>query len=159
MSLETVEAGPPLPSAACFAGEFVFRLRAGGYMVRGDRIDEVFRLEPGETFEYRGERFLRTVPLREGPEIRFTLSETQYEEELVEGAERRLIVRAGFDMVAATPDVSGLQVARATMVGRPAVHREETERFGGGRVFVPYAGPGYLISFDLRSRGEQRAHR
>ncbi|MFW5878544.1 MAG: hypothetical protein ACOCVR_01895, partial [Myxococcota bacterium] len=61
--------------------------------------------------------------------------------------------------LAAEPDWATLEVSRATIIGRPAVQREEAERYGGGRVFVPYAGPGYLISFDLRSRGEQRVHR
>jgi hypothetical protein len=159
IGLEVREGGPPLPTVDCFAEAVVYRIRASGILVTASGLDAFFRLGPGETFEYEGARFVRTDPLVDGPEIRFTLAEDQNLGAMAPGAERRLRVSSGLEPIVAAPDTAGLGVAQASIPGQLAVFKADPATFGTGRIFVPYAGPGYLVSFDLRTRGAQRLHR
>ncbi len=159
MTLAVLEGGPPLPSEDCFDETVTYRVRAGDYLVTASGLDSSWRVRPGDTFEHRGEPFMQLDPPVEGPEIRFTLAEVQHEDDMVEGVERRLHVSDGFERVRAVPDVAGLQVPPASMPGQPAAFRPDTSRYGTGRLFLPYSGPGYIFSFDLRTRGDQRFYR
>ncbi|RMG13763.1 MAG: hypothetical protein D6729_14530, partial [Deltaproteobacteria bacterium] len=156
--IEIAERSGPLPTAECFRVPIVFQVRAFDYVVTASGLDTFFRISPGETFVYQGERFVETDPLIDGPEIRFTLATEQNEEAWSFGAARELIVSSGLEPATRSVDAASLNLVRAALPGRPAVQKS-SEGVGGGRFFVPYEGSGYVISFDLRTSGRQKVLR
>ena len=152
------DGGAPLPTRTCFPEPFVYTITASGYTLTASDLNHLWRLTPGETFTYQGSRFATTDPLYVGPDFRFTLSKDQDPSKMSAGATLKLTVKSGFDPYRAVVDTTTLQLSGAFLPGRPAVVTSGTG-YRSGQYYVPYAGSGVVISFDLGSGAGQQLMR